>query len=44
MKAIITAAGEKGVPGYINEWLVAWPQAFCWNTAGQISGTGIDQE
>lgn len=36
--------GEKGVPGYINEWLVAWPQAFCWNTAGQISGTGIDQE
>ena len=36
--------GEKGVPGYINEWLVAWPQAFCWNTAGQISGTGIDRE
>lgn len=29
--------GEEGAPGYINEWLVAWPQAFCWNTAVQVS-------
>ena len=28
--------GEKGAPGYMNDWLVAWPQAFCWNTAEQI--------
>lgn len=27
---------EKG-PGEINDWLVAWPQAFCLNTAMQIS-------
>ena len=27
--------GDEGAPGYINEWLVAWPQAFCWNTASQ---------
>lgn len=25
--------GEEGAPGYINEWLVAWPQAFCWLAA-----------
>lgn len=29
--------GEEGAPGYINEWLVAWPQAFCWNAAVQVS-------
>lgn len=23
----------KGDPGEFNEWLVAWPGAFCWNTA-----------
>ena len=28
--------GEKGAPGFMNDWLVAWPQAFCWNTAEQI--------
>ncbi len=27
---------EKG-PGEINDWLVAWPQAFCLNTAIEIS-------
>lgn len=27
--------GDDGAPGYINEWLVAWPQAFCWNTASK---------
>lgn len=29
--------GETGAPGYINDWLVAWPQAFCWNTAEKLS-------
>ena len=28
--------GEKGAPGFMNDWLVAWPQAICWNTAEQI--------
>lgn len=30
--------GESGAPGYINEWLVAWPQAFVWNTAERLCG------
>ncbi len=25
--------GDPAAPGVINEWLVAWPQAFIWNTA-----------
>lgn len=25
--------GEDGAPGYVNEWLVAWPQAYCWLAA-----------
>ena len=25
--------GSDKAPGYINDWLVAWPQAFLWNTA-----------
>lgn len=29
--------GEEEAPGYINEWLVAWPQAFCWNTAVKVT-------
>ncbi len=29
--------GEKGAPGFINDWLVAWPQAFCWNAATKVS-------
>ncbi len=33
--------GEEGAPGYINDWLVAWPQAFCWNTAEKISDKGF---
>lgn len=28
--------GEKGAPGLINDWLVAWPQAFIWNTATKV--------
>ena len=28
-------------PGTYNDWLVAWPQAFCWNTAVQISDQDI---
>lgn len=27
--------GDSGAPGYMNEWMVAWPQAFCWNAAGK---------
>ena len=30
--------GEDGAPGYINVWLVAWPQAFCWNAAVKMRG------
>lgn len=29
--------GENGAPGYINEWLVAWPQAFVWNAARELA-------
>lgn len=29
--------GESGAPGYINEWLVAWPQAFIWNAARELT-------
>lgn len=29
--------GESGAPGYINDWLVAWPQAFCWNAAAKVT-------
>ena len=25
--------GDGRAPGVFNEWLVAWPEAFCWNTA-----------
>ncbi|MGI6254863.1 MAG: hypothetical protein ACOYJZ_04450 [Acutalibacter sp.] len=25
--------GEVPTGGYLNDWLVAWPQAYCWNTA-----------
>ena len=25
--------GDERAPGVYNEWLVAWPEAFCWNTA-----------
>ncbi|MBO4406128.1 MAG: hypothetical protein J5849_00370 [Clostridia bacterium] len=25
--------GDPKAPGYLNDWLVAWPQAFLWNTA-----------
>ena len=25
--------GDSHAPGVFNEWLVAWPEAFCWNTA-----------
>ena len=32
--------GEDGAPGLINEWLVAWPQAFCWNAAESIKTIG----
>ena len=32
--------GETGAPGHINEWLVAWPQAFCWNTANHLMELG----
>lgn len=32
--------GEEGAPGYINVWLVAWPQAFCWNAAVNFSLSG----
>ena len=28
--------GEEGAPGYINVWLVAWPQAFCWQAAMEV--------
>ena len=27
------AWGSADAPGAVNDWLVAWPQAFCWNTA-----------
>lgn len=36
--------GDEGAPGYINEWLVAWPQAFCWNTAVQVSDELLREE
>ena len=31
------AWGGDLAPGNINEWLVSWPQAFCWNTAVFLS-------
>ena len=34
--------GEKGAPGLINEWLVAWPQAFCWNAATKVAQTDLE--
>ncbi|HJC24181.1 MAG TPA: hypothetical protein H9761_10805 [Candidatus Eisenbergiella merdavium] len=33
--------GDPGAPGFINDWLVAWPQAFCWNTAEQITDADL---
>lgn len=35
--------GEKEAPGYINDWLVAWPQAFCWNTARKIAEESLTE-
>ncbi|MCR5263285.1 MAG: hypothetical protein K6D94_05385, partial [Clostridiales bacterium] len=32
--------GGSGMPGKINDWLVAWPQAFCWNTADWMTEHG----
>ena len=32
--------GEEGAPGFINDWLVAWPQAFCWNAAASMRAIG----
>ena len=29
--------GEKEAPGFINDWLVAWPEAFLWNAAREIA-------
>ncbi|MDO4292411.1 MAG: DUF5597 domain-containing protein [Eubacteriales bacterium] len=29
--------GDANAPGYINDWLVAWPQAFCWNAAKELA-------
>ncbi len=29
--------GESEAPGYMNEWLVAWPQAFIWNGAREVA-------
>lgn len=36
--------GSKEAPGYINEWLVAWPQAFCWNTAVKTANDDLSGE
>ena len=33
--------GDEEVPGFINDWMVAWPQAFCWNTAMQVTDEDI---
>jgi len=35
--------GEEGAPGYINVWLVAWPQAFCWQTAESVDAKLLDE-
>lgn len=33
--------GEKQAPGFINDWLVAWPQAYCW-LAANIEGEALN--
>ena len=35
------AWGGKAAPGEINEWLVSWPQAFCWNTANYLASRAL---
>lgn len=34
--------GDEGAPGLINEWLVAWPQAFIWNAATKVDGKDLE--
>lgn len=34
--------GDEGAPGLINEWLVAWPQAFSWNAATKVEQVDLD--
>lgn len=34
--------GDEGAPGIFNEWLVAWPEAFCWNTAEWMKSNVIN--
>ena len=34
--------GEEGAPGLINEWLVAWPQAFIWNAATKVAKDDLE--
>lgn len=35
--------GHPDAPGSFNDWLVAWPQAFCWETARKLQELQIEK-